>query len=173
MAETLQPAFLEHNCSSAVALRNTRSSRRSWGSLAGRHLTLKRSIADIISTMPPTSGHAGIWVLDPLSCNDLTRHLGEVIMQGSGCKATSRDSAVLDASTHFGAFHETDKGQMPRVPVQLEAFSKPCKLKVRSCPTVAGDVRVRELSKLGFLVDVEWLCNKRVLLSLCNVKGEY
>ena len=60
-------------------------------------------------------------------------------MQGLGCKATSRDSAVLDASTHFGAFHETDKGQMPRVPVQLEAFSKPCKLKARSCPTTAGN----------------------------------
>ena len=78
--------------------------------------------------------------MDPLSFKDLKHDLGEEIMQVSGCKATSRDSAVLDASTHFGAFHETDKGQMPRVPVQLEAFSKPCKLKARSCPTAAGNV---------------------------------
>ena len=59
MAETLQPAFVEKSCSSTVALRNTRSSRRNRCSLAGRHLTLTQCIADIISYMPPTSGHAG------------------------------------------------------------------------------------------------------------------
>ena len=59
MAETLQPAFVEQNCSSAAALRNTRSSRRNRCTLAGRHLTLTQCIADITSYMPPTSGHAG------------------------------------------------------------------------------------------------------------------
>ena len=52
------------------------------------------------------------------------------------------DSAILDASTHFGAFHDTDSGQMPRVPVQLEALFKPCKLKAHSCPTAAGNGRI-------------------------------
>ena len=78
-------------------------------------------------------------------------NLGMVNMQGSGCQGMSRDSAILDASTHFGAFHDTDKGQMPRVPVHLEALSKPCKVKVRSSSASAGDVRVRKLNVLEIL----------------------
>ena len=53
-------------------------------------------------------------------------------MQGAATDAVGRDPATLDAATHLGALHDTDQGQMPRVPVQLDALSKPSKLTVKA-----------------------------------------
>ena len=55
-----------------------------------------------------------------------------VCLQSSDIAATSRDPAALDALTHFGALLDTDQGQMPRVPIQLELMSKPSTFKVTS-----------------------------------------
>jgi hypothetical protein len=53
-----------------------------------------------------------------------------VHMQGAGTDAVGRDPATLDSATHLGALHDTDQGQLPRVPVQLDALTKPSKLTV-------------------------------------------
>ena len=67
--------------------------------------------------------------------------------QGGEIAATSRDPVVLDASTHLGAMHDTDYGQVPRVPVQLELMLKTSRLQV--APRLYH-IGVFMLSQFGF-----------------------